>query len=101
MRIVEVHVSKQRMRPAMHEFEKYVSCGICEQTVVAHAESIHGVVAAGIPSIDRGHGAGVWCDQGRNRKDAMPIVAAASSKSRKHRMIQPPKRAFALTTVIQ
>src|ERR1700693_21241 len=89
------------MLPAIDEFASNVSTRISQQGVVAHSETVFGVIAIRIPRINGGHGAGIWSDQRRNRKDMMAIVAATCYESRNQGMAQPWKEVFALAAVIQ
>src|SRR6202795_3739568 len=101
MPVVEVHARDPRVWSAVKKFEGYVSPGIPEQAVVAHAESVAGVIAAGIPRVNRGHSAGIRCDQSGKGKDTMPVAASAGHKSGNHCMSQSRENACAFAAVIQ
>src|SRR6202167_620241 len=91
---------KQRVGSAIEELEGDVSGRIYQKSVVTHPERIPGVVAAGIPRIDGGHGAGIRRDQRREREDTVAVLAAACRQSRGHSVAQPRKKAFAFTAVV-
>ena len=61
----------------MEEFKSDVCAYISQHVVVAHAKTIHRIVAAGIPAIDGGHAARIGSHETRERKDPMAVVAAA------------------------
>jgi hypothetical protein len=67
---------QQGVRSAVEKFQADVPAHISQKAVVAHAEAILGVIAAGIPCINGSHGAGIGGDERGKREDAMAIVAA-------------------------
>ncbi len=89
------------MWSAIEEFESDISACIRQQTVVAHPETVLGIVAARVPRVHGSHSAGIGSDEGGERKDPVAVLAAAGSKCRNQGMAEPREYAFALATVIQ
>ncbi len=101
MSIIKVYASEQRVRSAIQEFKSDVSGNVPEQAVVAHSESIFGVVAPWIPSVDRRHSAGVRRHKGGNGKHTMAVFAASPGEGREHGVAEPRKHAPTFASVIQ
>lgn len=99
--IVKVHARKQGVRSPVKELQGNIAAHVPQQAVIAHSECIFGVVAVGVPSIDRSHSAGIWRDESGKRKDAMAIIATPCCERRNHSVAQPRKHTFALATAIQ
>ena len=70
--VVQMHAVQQGVRSTIKKFEANIRAHICQQRVVAHAERIPGVVAAGIPGIDGSHCARI----GRHHVFSFPALVA-------------------------
>ena len=96
-----MHTSEQGVGSAIEELQGDVPAHVSQQVVVAHAERIPGIVAAGVPTVHRRHGGCIRRDECRDREDAVAVIAAPCGQGRNHGMAQPRQHAFALTAVVQ
>src|SRR5580704_11830675 len=93
-------LAQQRVRSAIDKFKREVQAALYQQVVIAHTETVHGIVTARVPQQSSCFRAGVGSRDLRKRQRAMTVFASPCRDRRNQSMFRSMNDPRALAAVV-